>query len=66
MKPRNVKQAFEQDFVVKSIYNQVGVKIRVDFKRRFHKDDKPDFCSFWINRKYFVNNYPNISASYAI
>lgn len=58
MKPRNVKQAFEQDFKVKSIYAKGSKRIRVSFERRFPKPDKCNFVEFWIDRDYFKRNYP--------
>lgn len=60
MKPRSVKQAFEQDFIVTKIYAIYEKRIRVTFKRRFHKEEQPDFCEFWIDRKYFERKYPHI------
>lgn len=58
MKPRNVKQAFEHDFKVKSIYEKGSKQIRVSFERRFTKPDKCNFVEFWIDGEYFKRNYP--------
>lgn len=58
MKPRNVKQAFEHDYVVTRIYNRGSKQICVYFKKRFHRTGWDDFVSFWIDRDYFSRNYP--------
>ena len=59
-KPKNVKQAMDNDgYVVKNIYSKGSKTIRVDFKPRF-ANSKNENCSFWINRDYFKRNYPRI------
>lgn len=57
MKPRNLKQAIENGFVVKNIYDKGGKKIRVDLKRRYPAADKTNFVSFWIDRQYYNRTY---------
>ena len=57
MKPRNLKQALEQGFVIREIGYKYNKKILVKLKRRFHKDDQVDFVRFWIDRKYFERTY---------
>ena len=64
MKPKNVKQAIECDFVVKSIYCKYSKRIRVTLKRRFHRADEIDFIEFWIDRDYFKRNYPTVYESH--
>jgi hypothetical protein len=60
MKPKNLKQAFENGFVVGSIYNKFSKKIRVDLKRRFYEADEINFVSFWVDREYFKRKYPSL------
>ena len=63
-KPRSVKEAFESDFIVKSICCKYSKKIRVDFKRRFHRSGECNEVSFWIDRDYFARTYPNTYARF--
>lgn len=61
MKPRNLKQAFENDYIVKNIYSKYSKKIRVDLQKRFiNTGSKNIFISFWIDRNYFERTYPSI------
>jgi len=58
-KPKNLKQAMNNDsYIVKSIYAKGCARIRINFKPRF-PDKIKQHCSFWINRDYFIRNYPN-------
>lgn len=61
MKPKNVKQAFEHDYRVKRINHKFNKKIEVCFEKRFHRTGWDDFVSFWIDRDYFIRNYPDTS-----
>lgn len=61
MKPRNVKQAFEHDYKVTKINSKYSKRIEVCFEKRFHRTRWDDFVSFWIDRDYFIRNYPHTS-----
>lgn len=64
-KPQSLKQAFNQNFVVRDIYDGKGKKVRIDLKPR--SDNQSNlYPSFWIDRNYFKRTYPNLSTSYLI
>ena len=58
--PRNLKQALENGYIIKSLYAKESKRIRVDMKERYHIADREMFLQFWIDRDYFKRNYPNI------
>lgn len=62
MKPQNLKQAIERDYIFANLYDS-SPKIRVDLKPRFADENKPR-VSFWIDRAYFKRNYPNTFKSH--
>ena len=59
MKPRNLKNALENGYIIKSIYGKYNKQIRVDLVERFHKANRKPFLSFWIDRDYFKRTYPD-------
>ena len=59
MKPINIKQAFEMDYIVTKIYAKESSIIRVTMRPRFFNNSS-SIVEFWINRNYFKRNYPNI------
>lgn len=59
-KPRNLKQAIENGYVIYKLYAKESKRIRVDLKERYHVSDRQMFLSFWIDRNYFKRNYPNV------
>lgn len=64
MTPRNIKQAFEQNWIVEKIYAKYEKKIRIDMKRRFPSHYEKNFKSYWIDREYFKRTYPSIYESF--
>lgn len=58
-KPKNLKQAIENGYIINKLYAKESKRIRVDLKERYHVSDRQMFLSFWINRNYFKRNYPN-------
>ena len=59
MIPRNLKQAFEQDYICTKIYAKGSKRIRVTVRPRFFNQGSK-ILEFWIDRDYFRRNYPNI------
>lgn len=56
-KPKNIKQAMENDsYIVSRILFKYTKRIRVDF---MHKFNNSKIVSFWIDRNYFQSRYPN-------
>lgn len=60
MRPRNLKQALEQNFIIYKIEAKGNKQIRVDLKSKFPKNGKINFIQHWINRDYFKKTYPNV------
>lgn len=58
-KPRNLKQAVENGYIINKLYAKESKQIRVDLKERYHISDRQMFLSFWIDRDYFKRNYPS-------
>lgn len=58
-KPRNLKQALENGYIINKLYAKESKRIRVDLKERYHVSDRQMFLSFWIDRNFFKRNYPN-------
>lgn len=58
-KPRNLKQAIENGYIINKLYAKESKRIRVDLKERYHISDRQMILSFWIDRDYFKRNYPN-------
>lgn len=58
-KPRNLKQAVENGYIINKLYAKESKRIRIDLKERYHVSDRQMFLSFWIDRNYFKRNYPN-------
>lgn len=52
-KPRNLKQAIENGYIINKLYAKESKRIRVDLKERYHVSDRQMFLSFWIDRDYF-------------
>lgn len=59
-KPRNLKQALENGYIIYRLYEKENKRMRVQLKERFHISDREMFLQFWIDRDYFKRNYPNI------
>lgn len=59
-KPRNLKQAIENGYIIYRLYEKGNKRMRVHLKELFHIADRQMFLSFWIDRDYFKRNYPNI------
>ncbi len=59
-KPRNLKQALENGYIIYRLYEKENKRMRVHLKERFHISDREMFLQFWIDRDYFKRNYPNI------
>lgn len=57
MKPRNLKQALEQGYVIEDIQYQYNPKCLVKLKERFHQADRTLFLQFWMNTDYMKRNY---------
>lgn len=59
MKPKNLKQAIDSDYLIKRI-NYTGSKnCLVILQPRFYNSDKVAQVSFWINSAYVKRNYPD-------
>lgn len=58
-KPRNLKQAVENGYIINKLYAKESKRIRIDLKERYHVSDRQMFLSFWIDRDYFKRTYPN-------
>lgn len=58
-KPKNLKQAIENGYIINKLYAKESKRIRVDLKERYHVSDRQMFLSFWIDKNYFKRNYPN-------
>lgn len=58
-KPRTLKQALENGYVICKLYSKYSKRIRVTVKERFHQADREMFLDFWIDREYFKRNYTN-------
>lgn len=59
-KPRNLKQALENGYIIYRLYEKGNKRMKVYLKERFHIADREMFLQFWIDRDYFKRNYPNI------
>lgn len=66
MIPKNLKQALNNDFVVKEIRYPEEKRVLIVCCRRFPTCGTDNFASFWINKKYFIRNYPIISAKFGL
>lgn len=61
MKPRNLKNALENGYIVKRIDCKGSKKISVILEQRFYnKRDWPVQLSFWLDREYFKRTYPHL------
>lgn len=60
MKPRNLKNALENGYIINKIDYKGEKKIRVSVEQRFYnKRECPLRLSFWIDRDYFKRTYPH-------
>lgn len=58
-KPRNVKQAIENNYIVISIYNKGAKRIRLTLEKKINNNNF-SVLIFWINRDYFKRTYSKI------
>ena len=59
MKPRNLKNALENGYIINKIDYKGEKKIRVRVEQRFYnKREWPLYMFFWIDRNYFKRTPP--------
>lgn len=58
-KPRNLKQALENGYIIYRLYEKENKRMRIYLKESTHIADREMFLQFWIDRDYFKRNYPN-------
>ena len=59
MKPRNLKQALENGYIISNIYAKGSKTCRVDVKPRFFNAGMEPLLSYWISSNYVKRVYPN-------
>jgi hypothetical protein len=57
-KPKTLKEALENGYVIKSIYARGSKKCRVDVKPRFYKSGMKAVISYWLTSDYVKRTYP--------
>ena len=58
-KPRTLKSALEQGYIISKVCFKYDKDLRVDLKERYHKENRVTHLSFWMDRDYFKRTYPN-------
>lgn len=66
MKPRSLKQALENGYIIVGIRSAFSERIEILLTRRFPLQGEKNNVSFRINRKYFMRKYPNTFERFTI
>lgn len=66
MKPRNLKKALENGYVIVGIRSVFSERIEILLTRRFPLQGECNNINFRISRKYFAIKYPNTFERFTI